>query len=113
VNEKNASFALDRVGLVITQMGGTGAVGRVKDKPVLFDDLHGRNIKVAPNGRVEVVDAINRELTREEVEKFKNGAGFQESLLGIKEEIFQEAVRGLLSGKISVTAQPVKEIVHS
>ena len=66
VSDKNASFALDSVGLkLITQMGGTAAVGQVDDKLVLFDDLHGRNVKVAPNGRVEVIDAINRELTPE------------------------------------------------
>ena len=70
VSDKNASFALDSVGLkLITQMGGTAAVGQVDDKLVLFDDLHGRNVKVAPNGRVEVIDAINRELTLEEVKK--------------------------------------------
>ena len=55
VSDKNASFALDSVGLkLITQMGGTAAVGQVDDKLVLFDDLHGRTVKVAPNGRVEV-----------------------------------------------------------
>ena len=70
VSDKNASFALDSVGLkLITQMGGTAAVGQVDDKLVLFDDLHGRNVKVAPNGRVEVIDAINRELTSGEVKK--------------------------------------------
>ena len=64
VSERNAPFALDSVGLkIITQIGGTAAVGQVDDKLILFDDLHGRNVKVAPNGRVEVIDAINRELT--------------------------------------------------
>ena len=68
VSEGNAPFALDSVGLkIITQIGGTAAVGQVDDKLVLFDDLHGRNVKVAPNGRVEVIDAINRELTPKEV----------------------------------------------
>ena len=72
VSDKNASFALDSVGLkLITQMGGTAAVGQVDDKLVLFDDLHGRNVKVAPNGRVEVIDAINRELTSGEVKKLR------------------------------------------
>ena len=53
VSEKNTLFALERVGLsVITQMGGTAALGRVNGKLVLFDDLHGRNVKIAPNGRV-------------------------------------------------------------
>ena len=70
VSETNAPFALDSVGLkIITQIGGTAAVGQVDDKLILFDDLHGRNVKVAPNGRVEVIDAINRELTFEEVKK--------------------------------------------
>lgn len=72
VSDKNASFALDSVGLkLITQMGGTAAVGQVDDKLVLFDDLHGRNVKVAPNGRVEVIDAINRELTSGEAKKLR------------------------------------------
>ena len=72
VNEKNATFALDCVGLkIITQIGGTAAVGQVDDKLVIFDDLHGRNVKVAPSGRVEVIDAINRELTPEEVKKLQ------------------------------------------
>ena len=72
VSDKNASFALDSVGLkLITQMGGTAAAGQVDDRLVLFDDLHGRNVKVAPNGRVEVIDAINRELTSGEVEKLR------------------------------------------
>jgi hypothetical protein len=72
VSERNASFALDSVGLkMITQMGGTAAVGLVNDMLVLFDDLHGRNVKVAPNGRVEVIDAINRELTSGEVKKLR------------------------------------------
>jgi hypothetical protein len=71
-SEKNTLFALERVGLsVITQMGGTAALGRVNGKLVLFDDLHGRNVKIAPNGRVEVIDAINRELTPEEVKKLQ------------------------------------------
>jgi hypothetical protein len=68
----NAHFALNSVGLkIITQIGGTAAVGQVDDKLILFDDLHGRNVKVAPNGRVEVIDAINRELTFEEVKKLR------------------------------------------
>ena len=72
VSETNAPFALDSVGLkIITQMGGTAAVGQVDDKLILFDDLHGRNVKVAPNGRVEVIDAINRELTFEEVKNLR------------------------------------------
>jgi hypothetical protein len=72
VSDKNASFALDSVGLkLITQMGGITAVGQVDDKLVLFDDLHGRNVKVAPNGRVEVIDAINRELTPGEAKKLR------------------------------------------
>ena len=72
VNEKNAHFALDCVGLkIITQIGGTVAVGQVDDKLVIFDDLHGRNVKIAPSGRVEVIDAINRELTPEEVKKLQ------------------------------------------
>jgi len=70
VSEKNAPFALDSVGLrIITQMGGTAAVGKIDAKLVIFDDLHGRNVKVAPNGRVEVIDAINRELTSREAKK--------------------------------------------
>jgi hypothetical protein len=61
VSETNAPFALNSVGLkIITQIGGTAAIGQVDDKLILFDDLHGRNVKVAPNGRVEVIDAINR-----------------------------------------------------
>jgi hypothetical protein len=52
-------------------MGGTAALGQVDDKLILFDDLHGRNVKVAPNGRVEVIDAINRELTFEEVKNLR------------------------------------------
>jgi hypothetical protein len=72
VSESNAPFALDSVGLkIITQIGGTAAVGQVDDKLILFDDLHGRNVKVAPNGRVEVIDAINRELTFGEVKKLR------------------------------------------
>jgi hypothetical protein len=71
-SEKNTLFALECVGLsVITQMGGTAALGRVNGKLVLFDDLHGRNVKIAPNGRVEVIDAINRELRPEEVKKLQ------------------------------------------
>ena len=67
-NEKNATFALDCVGLkIITQIGGTAALGRVDDKIILFDDLHGRNVVVAPNGRVVVIDAIKRELRPEVV----------------------------------------------
>ena len=72
VSETNAPFALNSVGLkIITQIGGTAALGQVDDKLILFDDLHGRNVKVAPNGRVEVIDAINRELTFEEVKKLR------------------------------------------
>ena len=69
---KECSFCSRFVGLrIITQMGGTAAVGKVDDKLVIFDDLHGRNVKVAPNGRVEVIDAINRELTSREAKKLR------------------------------------------
>ena len=72
LSESKAPFALDSVGLkIITQIGGTAAVGQVDDKLILFDDLHGKNVKVAPNGRVEVIDAINRELTFGEVKKLR------------------------------------------
>ena len=63
VSDKNASLCSRSVGLkLITQMGGTAAVGQVDDKLVL-SMICTRNVKVAPNGRVEVIDAINRELT--------------------------------------------------
>ena len=70
VSEKNTFLALECVGLiVITQMGGTAALGRVNGKLVLLMIM--RNVKIAPNGRVEVIDAINRELTPEEVKKLQ------------------------------------------
>jgi hypothetical protein len=72
-DEKEAALALARVGLkVITQMGGTAAIGEVNEKPVLFDDLHGRNVKIAPNGNVEVIDALNRELTPDELKNLRD-----------------------------------------
>ena len=72
-DEKEAALALARVGLkVITQMGGTAAIGEVNEKPVLFDDLHGRNVKIAPNGNVEVIDALNRQLIPEELKNLRD-----------------------------------------
>jgi hypothetical protein len=68
VTDRNAPSALEQLGLhVITHKGGVGAIGKVNGKWVWFDDLHSGNIKVAPGGIVEVIDAINRELTPEEI----------------------------------------------
>jgi hypothetical protein len=47
------------------------ALGRVNGKLVLFDDLHGGNVKIAPKWESRGFDAINRELTPEEVKKLQ------------------------------------------
>lgn len=69
VSARNAEAALKRLDLgMLTQIGGTAALGKIDGKGVLFDDLHSRNLQTAPGGRVEVIDAINRELTPDEVD---------------------------------------------
>lgn len=69
VSDRNAASALKRLDLgMLTQIGGTAALGKVDGKWVLFDDLHSGNVRTAPGGKVEVIDAINRELTPDEVD---------------------------------------------
>jgi hypothetical protein len=64
--------ALNSVNMkVLTQFGGTGAIGKVGDKWVVWDDLHHDNMRALPGGRTEVFDAINRDLTPDEVDDLR------------------------------------------
>ena len=64
VAQKNMRAALARAGVhLLTEMGGTSGVARLDDgRWVLYDDLHPGNVRTMPGGRVEIVDANNREL---------------------------------------------------
>jgi hypothetical protein len=69
VSQKNMRGALARAGVhLLTEMGGTSGVAKLDDgRWVLYDDLHPGNVRTMPGGRVEIVDANNRELDPHEV----------------------------------------------
>lgn len=69
VTQKNMRGALARAGVhFLTEMGGTSGVAKLPDgRWVLYDDLHPGNVRTMPGGRVEIVDANNRELDPHEV----------------------------------------------
>ena len=73
VRGTDADPALEKLGLrMLTDIGGVAAIGKVGNKYVLFDDLHGANVKQLPGGRVDVIDAINRDLDEQEVEDLRS-----------------------------------------
>ena len=69
VTQKNLPAALARAGVhLLTEMGGTSGIAQLPDgRWVLYDDLHPGNVRTMPGGRVEIVDANNRELDSYEV----------------------------------------------
>ena len=55
--------------IFLSEMGGTSGVAKLDDgRWVLYDDLHPGNVRTMPGGRVEIVDANNRELDQYEVD---------------------------------------------
>ena len=73
VRGTDADPALEKLGLrMLTDIGGVAAIGKVGEKYVLFDDLHGANVKQLPGGRVDIIDAINRDLDEQEVEDLRS-----------------------------------------
>jgi hypothetical protein len=68
VTPKNIRAALARAGIhLLSEMGGIAGIGRVDGRWVLFDDLHKGNVRTLPGGRIEIIDANNRELDSYEV----------------------------------------------
>jgi hypothetical protein len=72
VKPEKTETALDSLGMkLLTDLGGTAAIGKVGDKYVLFDDLHQDNLRSLPGGRYEAIDTINRDLTADETEHLR------------------------------------------
>ena len=72
VKEGEQEEALKKLDMkLLTQLGGTAAIGRVGNKYVLFDDLHQDNLRKLPGGRIEAIDVINRDLTQDEVDDLR------------------------------------------
>ena len=69
VTQKNLPAALARAGIhFLSDLGATSGIAKLPDgRWVVYDDLHPGNVRTMPGGRVEVIDANNRELDSYEV----------------------------------------------
>ena len=69
VTQKNLPAALARVGVhFLSDLGATSGIAKLPDgRWVVYDDLHPGNVRTMPGGRVEIIDANNRELDAYEV----------------------------------------------
>ena len=70
VTQKNLPAALARAGVhFLSDLGATSGVAKLDDgRWVVYDDLHPGNVRTMPGGRVEVIDANNRELDQYEID---------------------------------------------
>ena len=69
VTQKNLPAALARAGVhFLSDLGATSGVAKLEDgRWVVYDDLHPGNVRTMPGGRVEIIDANNRELDQYEI----------------------------------------------
>jgi hypothetical protein len=69
-SSRNLKAALARAGVhFLSDKGAVSGVAQLPDgRWILYDDLHQQNVRTLPGGRVEIIDANNRELTQDEVD---------------------------------------------
>ena len=67
---RNLKAALARAGIhFLSDKGAISGVAQLPDgRWILYDDLHQQNVRTLPGGRVEIIDANNREMTQDEVD---------------------------------------------
>jgi hypothetical protein len=68
--KKSLKAALARAGVhFLSDKGAVSGVAQLPDgRWILYDDLHEQNVRTLPGGRVEIIDANNREMTQDEVD---------------------------------------------